>query len=234
MASIGSFRQHWDVVYVLDDPPRRQAALALADSVHARFAIPFTLVIMAENRGFASACNIGLAAARGEYVCFLNSDVLPITGDFADRLADRLETVPRLGIVGGLLLFEDGSVQHEGMQMQVVRSQGGLAYPIHTRKGQRPRGTDLHVCDMVTGACMVLRRDVANRMGGFDEGFIIGDFEDADLCSRVRAEGLSVAVDHTVRLYHLERQSQAGPEHRWRRNLTAYNAWRYEQRRAMA
>lgn len=219
----------WDILYVLDDPPQRQAALALAESVYVRFEIPFTLIIMGENRGFASACNVGLAAAQGDYVCFLNSDVLPITEDFADHLANRLESVPHLGIIGGLLLFEDGSVQHEGMQMRPVRSQGGLSYPIHTRKGLRPRVADLELCEMITGACMVLRRDLADRLKGFDEGFIIGDFEDADLCTRIRAEGLSVAVDHTVKLFHLERQSQASPDQRWRSNITTYNAWRFEQ-----
>ena len=231
LACSATARSQWDILYVLDDPPRRQTALTLAESAHARFGIPFTLVILGENRGFASACNIGLKAAEGEYVCFLNSDVLPITADFADRLADRLESVPRLGIIGGLLLFEDGSVQHEGMQMRVVKSQGELGYPTHTRKGLRPRQADLEICEMITGACMVLRRDLADRLGGFDEGFIIGDFEDADLCTRIREEGLSVAVDHTVRLFHLERQSQADPDQHWRRNMTTYNAWRYEQRR---
>ena len=230
LASQPATRPLWDICYILDDPPRRQAAVTLAQSVYARFGIGFSLIIMNENRGFASACNIGLAGSKGEYVCFLNSDVFPVTADFADRLADRLETVPGLAIAAGLLLFEDGSVQHEGMQMQAVASQDGLAYPIHTRKGRRPRVAGLELCESVTGACMTIRRDLAVQVGGFDEGFIIGDFEDADLCARVRAAGYTVAVDHSVQLFHLERQSQAGPEQRWRRNMTTYNAWRFEHR----
>ena len=67
-------------------------------------------------------------------------------------------------------------------------------------------------------------------MGGLDPAFLVGDFEDADLCLRLAAAGRRVAVDHGVRMYHLERQSQAGAEQRWRMNLTLCNAWTHEQR----
>ena len=78
--------------------------------------------------------------------------------------------------------------------------------------------------------CLVLPRDLLERMGGLDPAFLIGDFEDADLCLRLAAAGRRVAVDHGVRMHHLERQSQAGAEQRWRMNLTLCNAWTHEQR----
>jgi len=76
---------------------------------------------------------------------------------------------------------------------------------------------------------MVMRTDLARAVGGFDEGFVIGDFEDADLCLRLRARGLGCAVDPRAQLYHLERQSQGGYEGGWRQNLTLYNAWRLQK-----
>ncbi len=219
------------VIYVLDDPPRRRALLQLAESVHARFQVPFELLMLDQNLGYAPANNRGLAAARGEFVCYLNSDVFPRTPDFLHRLAADLDAHPEIGAVGGLLLFEDGSVQHEGMVMQALPGQAGLSFPLHPRKGWRPRpDAGLEWCDMITGACMLMRRSLAEQLGGFDEGFIIGDFEDADLCRRLRASGHVAAVDHDVTLYHLERQSQAAPDAGWRSRLTLYNAWLYEQR----
>jgi GT2 family glycosyltransferase len=77
---------------------------------------------------------------------------------------------------------------------------------------------------------MVMRRALALDLGGFDESYIIGDFEDSDLCLKLRERGLACAVDMHAQLYHLERQSQAGTENRWRMNLTVYNAWVHERR----
>jgi GT2 family glycosyltransferase len=77
---------------------------------------------------------------------------------------------------------------------------------------------------------MLMRRDVALELGGFDPDYAIGDFEDADLCLRAAALGLRCAVDMTVRAYHLERQSQNAAPGDWRRNLTLLNAWTFNRR----
>jgi GT2 family glycosyltransferase len=77
---------------------------------------------------------------------------------------------------------------------------------------------------------MLMRRDLAVALGGFSEDFIIGDFEDTDLCLRLHEMGLDSAVDTGVYLYHLERKSQATSAQAWRMNLTLYNAWVHEKR----
>ena len=164
-------------------------------------------------------------------VTLLNSDVFPIAEDGFDRLAARLDGDPGLGAVGPLLLFEDGSVQHQGMAFKPLAEFGGGHFPLHVRKGLRPPDDDgLHRHPAITAACMMMPRALLEQTGGLDEGFLIGDFEDADLCLRLAELGLTVAVDHGVRMHHLERQSQAGSESRWRMNLTLYNARRHEMR----
>jgi O-antigen biosynthesis protein len=219
----------WDIIYVLDDPPKRQEAEALAESAFARFGVPFRLLLLNENVGFAPANNVGLAHARGKFVCFLNSDVFPGTPDWMDRLCADLQANRDIGIVGALLVFEDGSIQHQGMVFEPIPMMGGYRFPIHMRKGRRPQPDgNLQRQAMITGACMVMRRKLAEKLGGFDEGYVIGDFEDCDLCAKARVLGLTCAVDHRVRLYHIERRSQARPDQPWRQNLTLYNAWRYE------
>jgi GT2 family glycosyltransferase len=76
----------------------------------------------------------------------------------------------------------------------------------------------------------VMRRELLDRLGGMDERYVIGDFEDADICLRVRDEGLRCVVDNRAVLYHLERQSQNEANDAWRMNLTLFNAWQHRRR----
>jgi len=233
---MGLFSRHrpirnFEITYVLDDPNKRRELQSLAQSVFERFQIPFQLLLLPSNLGFGPANNVGLRTASGQFVCFLNSDIFPITDDWMERLAARLEQNPDIGIIGARLLFEDGSVQHEGCYYRTLKEYGGWTFIEHTNKGRRPRDSqELRRCDAITGACMVLRRSLALDLGGFDEAYIVGDFEDSDLCFRVKARGLSCAVDDDVRLYHLERKSQGPPSQNWRMNLTLYNAWVHQGR----
>ncbi len=220
-----------ELIYVLDDPERRRDLEALAVSVHARFGIALRLLLLDRNMGFAPANNIGLAHARGEFVCFMNSDVFPDAPGWLDALAARLEADAKLGAVGPMLLFENGTVQHQGMEYEALAEFGGWMFPLHPRKGLKPSaGTTLMRAPAITAACMMLRRSEAEALGGFDEGYVIGDFEDSDLCMRLAGRGLRCAVDPNVRLLHLERRSQAGAAQRWRMNMTLYNAWLHQQR----
>jgi GT2 family glycosyltransferase len=222
-----------EILYILDDPSLEEAAERLAFSCWKRFKLPFRLLIMSENGGFAAANNAGLRAASGKFVCLLNSDVFPRPGDglaWVDRLTRHLERDAALGAVGPRLLFGDGTIQHQGMHYETVADRADWWFPIHTDKGARPSGgTSLLHPRAITGACMVLRRSDLLRHGGLDQGFVIGDFEDADLCERLAAEGKRCAVDPAENLYHLERQSQGGGQ-AWRSNATLYNAWRFNRR----
>jgi GT2 family glycosyltransferase len=221
-----------EFIYVIDDPRIARDVERLAESLSARFDISFQVLILDHNVGFAPANNIGLDQARGDFVCFLNSDVFPGSRDWLSRLRSSLEENPDIGAVGPMLLYEDGSVQHEGMTFEAVPWAGDMHFPMHKRKGKRPSRTDedLVRVEAITGACMFFRRSVILQLRGFDEAYAIGDFEDADLCHRLRKIGFACAVNHRVHLYHLERKSQAAPGQRWRMNLTLYNAWIHQNR----
>jgi len=220
-----------EFIYVLDDPAKRREAQSLFASVYERFRVPFRAVLLDHNVGFAPANNIGLEYATGEFVAFVNSDVFPGTPDWLERLAARLAANPGLGVVGPVLLFEDGSIQHQGMHFVRLREFGNWFFPMHGGKGMRTvRGDGLRTCISITGACMVMRRELARKIGGFDETYVIGDFEDSDLCLKLQRLGYDCAVDRDVHLYHLERKSQASSAIGWRMNLTLYNAWQHERR----
>jgi GT2 family glycosyltransferase len=225
------FARH-ELIYVLDDPPRRRELLDLAHSAHRRFGLPFRVLLLEENLGYAPANNVGLSAARGEYICYLNSDVMPDEAAWLDLMVDDLKADATLGMVGALLRFEDGTVQHQGLTFERLPQLGNWPFPMHPGKGRLHRMPEQPVqeAEAVTGACMVLRRDLAQELRGFDEGFAIGDFEDSDLCLRIRKRGLRLAVDHRASLFHLERQSQVTPDRLWRFNITLLNAWTHTRR----
>ena len=76
-----------------------------------------------------------------------------------------------------------------------------------------------------------MSRELYLRVGGLDEGYIRGDFEDSDLCLKVRQLGLKPYLVPDVRLYHLERQSQGlRAQVTTRTLLSLFNCWRYNRR----
>jgi GT2 family glycosyltransferase len=220
-----------ELIYVLDDPSLLRAAENLATACLSRFGLPFRLLALSANVGYAPANNIGLAHARADKICFLNSDVFPKRADWLSNMLATLASDTRIGIVGALLLYEDDTIQHEGCAFESLPEFGFWQFSLHPNKGRMP-GTDERVAQVeaVTGACLMMRTDLARALGGFDEGYVIGDFEDADLCRKVQARGLTCVVDRRAQLYHLERQSQGGQKVAWRLNLTLYNAWRFQAR----
>lgn len=220
-----------EFLFILDEPARKIEARRLWASIYARFRLPCRLVMLAKNVGYGPANNIGLGLARGQYVVFLNSDVFPDTPDWLERLSAWLQADPRLGAVGPLLLYEDGSVQHRGMFFERLPEFGNWWFCAHADKGRKvPDQEAVSTWPSITGACMMMERALALELHGFDEAYAIGDFEDADLCFRIRDRGLACAVDPSVRLFHLERRSQQSAALSWRMNLTLYNAWLFQSR----
>ncbi|MCQ8279313.1 glycosyltransferase [Acetobacteraceae bacterium KSS8] len=223
--------RQYEIIYVLDDPNLERATEALATSCLARFRLPFRLVVLDANVGYAPANNVGLTLARGEYVCFLNSDVFPKTPDWLDHMVETADARPDVGVVGALLVFEDETVQHEGCSYEILPEFAGWTFSLHPRKGRFPSDDDgIAPADAITGACLMMPTSLARAVGGLDEGYVIGDFEDVDLCRKAQAMGKQCVVDRRARLYHLERQSQGGQQSFWRLNLTLYNAWRFQNR----
>jgi GT2 family glycosyltransferase len=131
-------------------------------------------------------------------------------------------------------LFEDGSIQHDGIGFVPHPQLPEIWLNDHPGKGlspaEAPPPEDVEI-PAVTGACMLLRRDTYLELGGLDDEYVIGDFEDSDLCLRLRERELLSYCARGETLYHLERQSlpHLGPAD-WRAKITLYNAWRHTRR----
>ncbi len=220
-----------ELIYVIDDPSIYDAIRVMAPDLFGCYQVPFTLLYAARNMGFGPASNLGAAAARGEFLLLLNSDVLPAEPGWLPALiaAHRAHAA---GAVGPRLLYEDGSLQHGGMRFLRLALWDGLWVNDHPLKGQPPpEETETRACPALTGACLLLRAELFQALGGLSEDYIVGDFEDSDLCLRLLDAGYVNYYVPSVSLYHLERQSQAeGGASPWRGNLTLYNCWLHNSR----
>jgi GT2 family glycosyltransferase len=220
-----------ELIYVLDDPPLLRATENLATSCLARFGRPFRLLTLGANIGYGPANNVGLAHARADIICFLNSDVFPKRADWLQTMLATLRSDRRIGIVGARLLYEDDTIQHEGCTFERLAEFGNWNFCLHPNKGFAPgKDESMLTVEAVTGACLLIRTGLVREVGGFDESYVIGDFEDADLCRKIQEKNLLCVVDRRAQLYHLERQSQGGQQSISRLNLTLYNAWRFQKR----
>ena len=172
--------------------------------------------------------NFGIRQAKGDVFVFLNNDTLVISPDWLDRLAENALR-PDIGIVGGLLLYEDNTIQHAGVVV------GISGWADHIFKGMAPVHYGApYVSPMVsrnvlavTGACMAVSRATLNTIGTFDESFIICG-SDVELCIRAHDHGLFNRYDVNVRLYHLESKSRDSyiPEMDFQRSFEVYGPYR--------
>ncbi len=134
---------------------------------------------------------------------FLNNDVRAITPDWLQRLAGWAR-MPGIGAVGAMLLHPAGTIQHAG----IVIGSGGVPGHIHSgewRGAPGYRGRLMHAHDVaaVTGACLMTPRTIFEQVGGFDEQFAI-NYNDVDLCFKIRAAGHRIVLATEVEMYHDE------------------------------
>lgn len=152
--------------------------------------------------------NLAIGEATGDVLVFLNNDTVSTTDGWLARMAEYAMRKD-VGVVGPLLLFEDGTIQHAG----VVVGYGGRAG--HVYSGVRPEDVSgIFVSPMVsrnvatvTGACLAVSRDVIDTIGDFDEAYgIVGN--DVEFCLRAHLAGFSNVYLPEIVLLHHESQSR--------------------------
>lgn len=163
------------------------------------------------NSGFSVAANEGAAAARGDYLLFINPDV-SACGDLPGGLSAYLRDHAEVGAIGPRLLNPDGSLQLSCRSFPSHRTALFNRYSLATRllPGNRFSRDYLlsdwgheymREVDWLSGACLMLPRRVFAALGGWDEGFFFSA-EDVDLCRRLRDAGLRVVYDPQVTALH--------------------------------
>lgn len=219
-----------EVIYVLDSPDQADVAEHLLTGLNLVYGLPITLAVMERNGGYAIANNRAAALARGSILALVNSDVIPVEAGWLGELAQRLADA-QIGAVGPKLLFEDDSIQHAGLLF--AQDHRGRWLNHHYYKGMprhyRPAAEE-RLVPGVTGACIVMRRAYFEAVGGFTEDYVIGDYEDSDLCLKLRGMGKEIGYVPSAELYHLERRSMKQSADYMRGVASQYNSWLHEQR----
>lgn len=222
-----------ELIYVIDDPRIEASVAEQGEFISRLYGIPFKTVYGSANRGFSGANNLGAEYATGSHLLFLNSDVFPNHTGWLEEMLSTLQTNPDIGVIAPRLLFADGSLQHAGIEFK-YRTDLGIWINHHPQMGLDPKldnNQTLAILSAVTGACMLISRTDFNAIDGWDTGYLIGDFEDSDLCLKLRDKGKQCAYLPTVNLTHLERQSFSltGSDD-FRTKVVIYNATRHQTR----
>ncbi|KZC39591.1 MULTISPECIES: glycosyltransferase [Rhodanobacter] len=181
-------------VIVVDDASPDASAAALAQVGGLR------LLHNAANLGFIGSCNAGAAAASGEFLLFLNNDT-QVTPGWLNALLNCFAEHADCGIAGSRLVYPDGRLQEAG---GLVFADGSC----WTTGRFEPRDVPLFRCrrevDYVSGASLLIRREVFGRVGGFDARYAPAYYEDADLAFAVRRLGLRVYYEPASTVIHCE------------------------------
>ncbi len=172
------------------------------------------------NKHYILNCNQGARAARGAYLYFLNNDT-ELTPNAIRALLQTFKDFPEAGVVGSKLIYPDGAIQEVGCA--IWEDGEGHTFGRHERDALLPQYRYLRECHYVSGASLLIPRDLFERVGGFDERFVPAYSEDSDLCMSVRAAGRKVLVQPMSVVVHYERVSSSAEGDRTSSTLMKQN-----------
>jgi GT2 family glycosyltransferase len=215
--SAASGMRDYEFIYVSNSPEIAEQLLKEAELCEMIYGLDLTLVLLNGNAGFGAANNIAADYARSNRLLIVNPDVFPRDPAWAEKHNAVLETLPAVqtDLFGAPLYYDDGSLMHGGMYFEFDTMPGfaqgqiketsilrvehyGKGAPPDTASFLRPRPVPA-----VTGAFISASRSWFEELGGFNEDYIFGHYEDADLCLKSLAAGRAAWL-HDIRLWHLE------------------------------
>jgi GT2 family glycosyltransferase len=210
--------RHFEVL-VVDNGSREKTTERLLSYWRKRE--PERFRVLRDDRAFnySALNNAAVRQTQNPYIVLLNNDTQVLSRDWLEAMLEYAQR-PGIGAVGALLLYGDRRVQHAG----VVLGIGGLAG--HLLKRSRPTSrayfdalTTVSNYSAVTGACLMIKRELYERVGGLDETLPVA-WNDVDFCLRLNEAGLrNVYLPHVKLLHHesLSRGRKLTPEE-YRRN----------------
>ena len=162
--------------------------------------IPFTAVF-----NFSAKCNLGVKESLGKYLIFLNDDIKVISHDWIECLIGFFQR-QEVGCVSPKMVYEDGSIQYAGMVTGVRRLFGtafqGSSYVYNEYFTQSTRNVSI-----MCGACFAIKKDLFEKVNGFDEVNTPINHSDIDLSFKIRQLGLLIVYTPFATLLHYGHQS---------------------------
>lgn len=202
---------HW---WIIDDnTPEEKHRPLLMDIYNEASQDPHIDVLLNnQNQGFAKSNNSAVSSGKAPYILLLNSDVR-VTEGWLQPLLDEMKTNFKAGVVGSKLVFfpevheqrgghtnrPAGRIQHAGVAFNILKQ------PFHIHLGwsvDNPRVNEREVLQAVTGAALLTRRSLWDKIGGLNEIYEQGNFEDVEYCLRARDLGFEVVYRPDSIIYH--------------------------------
>ncbi len=152
------------------------------------------------NLGFLKSCNKGAQHADGKYVLFLNNDT-EVYGNWVDEMHYVFENFDNVGLVGAKLIYPDGKLQEAG---GIVWGNGSPWNYGRLKNPADPRYNYIREVDYCSGACIMVPKDLWDRIGGFDEDYSPAYYEDTDLAFKIRKEGYKTMYTPFAQIVHYE------------------------------
>jgi N-acetylglucosaminyl-diphospho-decaprenol L-rhamnosyltransferase len=230
LRALSNFR-NWEIILV------ENASTDNTVEVAASYVGEMRMLQNSKNAGFASALNQGARIAKGQILLLLNPDTVA-TSDSLDELARSLED-SQVGAVGGRLTRADGSPE-TGFTIRRFPSLPTMLAEVmlinrlwpSNSWNRRYRCLDLDYriaqdVDQPAGACLAIKREAWEEIGGFDEGFFPVWFEDVDFCKRLRNAGWRIRYSPDATFVHSGGHSVnalpfADRQSYWYRNMLRY------------
>uniref|UniRef100_A0A7V3ZYC5 Glycosyltransferase n=1 Tax=candidate division WOR-3 bacterium TaxID=2052148 RepID=A0A7V3ZYC5_UNCW3 len=183
----------YEVVLVDDNSQEKEAQELLKKIKNVR------IIRNKENMGFVESCNIGAKASRGKYILFLNNDTL-VTENWLTPLLDLIKRED-VGAVGAKLVYPDGKLQEAGGI--IWKDASGWNYGRYDDP-DKPEYNFVREVDYCSGAALMVKREIWEKIGGFDRRFKPAYYEDTDLCFSIRKMGYKVLYQPKSVIIHFE------------------------------
>ncbi len=167
-----------------------------------------TVIRHAAPFNYSQLNNIGVAHAQGHIIGLINNDLEVISPDWLTEMVSHALR-PEIGAVGAKLYYANDTIQHAGVIVGLGGMAGhGFKFLAREAPGYHWKPFLIQNYSVVTGACLVLRRQVFEEIGGLEEKHLQVAFNDVDLCLRIRERGYRIVWTPYAELYHLESASR--------------------------
>lgn len=190
---------------IVDNGSAGGALRELAE-IRNRSKFPVRIIRNRTNRFFGPANNQGLAAAKKPFVLFLNADTL-VTPGWLPSMLSALRSDPRLGLVGPMT---NSAV---GLQLVNGSCDDIRELPRWFSGWKRKTADTVRIVPWIIGFCVLMPRELAVRLGGFDELYGPGGYEDYDLCLKARLAGYETAIASGTYVHHLGGRGYGGMDY---------------------
>ncbi|MBM3256363.1 MAG: glycosyltransferase [Candidatus Moranbacteria bacterium] len=187
---------------------------------------------------FSTINNFAVSWSKNEYILFLNNDTEVITGEWLSAMLEQIQR-PEVGAVGAKLLYPNNKIQHAGVILGTGIAGHAFKHLPEDNEGYMSQANIIKNYSAVTAACLLTKKSVFSKAGGFDEKNLSIAYNDIDLCLKIRKMGYLIVYTPYAKLYHYESLSRGDDEQlktthpeKYRRvkreRMHMFNKWRRE------